>query len=108
MGESKRRGSFEQRFQQAKAHIFRNLEENMPSDLRCNECDSVLDDVVSLPEYVGNGLTHVYVASCDACQCFTYAAAGTEAALALFYMHLENEHGSSPLTGACSNVSMTK
>jgi hypothetical protein len=104
MGESKRRGTRQERADQVRSRIFQKLSEDMPSDMRCNKCNAVLVDVVSYPEFIKHGLTHVYAAACKPCDSVTFACAGTQEAMISFALFLEDEFVSPPLIGACLNV----
>lgn len=86
MGQAKKRGTPEQRRQQA-------LARNTPSGVRCNECDTVIPTMIPMDT---KGLTGINVAAygtCPSCKKVTWAISGEPELVALFQETISEDAG---------------
>lgn len=110
MGQAKNRGTYQERLASVKERIFKKATEEMPQDMRCNQCNGLLTDITSAePEDIKFfKLTHLYAGHCSKCNCNTFAFAGTHQAMADFTILLEDQYGDGLMGVASSFPNWTK
>lgn len=87
MGQAKRRGTQEQRTQQAREKI----EALRPDSLICNNCQRPITEVHEMPTRGMDGIEAAFAGICHECKSDTYAIKGDPRAVALFYAYLKEQ-----------------
>lgn len=90
MGQAKKRGSIEQRIEQAKARI----EALKPSKITCNNCKGEIRDVQVMDVRGMLGVDAVFAGTCPACGQTTLAARGDSNAVTKFLSDFDSYMGS--------------
>jgi hypothetical protein len=89
MGQAKRRGTQEQRTQEARAKI----EALRPDSLICNSCQHEITEIHEMPTRGIEGIDAAFAGLCPRCNSSTYALKGEPAAIADFFAFLEEDSG---------------
>lgn len=89
MGQAKRRGTQEQRTQEARAKI----EALRPDSLICNSCQHEITEIHEMPSRGIEGIDAAFAGICPRCNSSTYALKGEPRAIAEFSAFLEADSG---------------
>ena len=89
MGEAKRRGTFEQRQEEAVGALRRKF----PEYVTCNNCKADLTEILPMDVRGLQGMRLAGAAHCAACKHDTWVLDGTPEALGMFQSWLDSEHG---------------
>lgn len=96
MGQAKRRGTLEQRIQQAKQKI----NESVPDRIICNNCKAEISQVQQLDTKGLRGIDAAFAGQCPACEQTTYAVKGQPNSVAAFMEAMQKATGSEPIIGS--------
>ena len=95
MGQAKRRGTLEQRVQEAKARI----DALRPEVIVCNDCKGEIRDIIDLPAKGLDGIDAVFGGICPECKSTTYAVKGDPQAVERLMVAMAEATGDDPLVG---------
>lgn len=96
MGQAKKRGSLQERIQQAK----QKADQTTPDHLVCNNCKTEIREVHLLDTQGMRGIDAAFSGQCPACGQSTYAVKGEAKSMAAFMEAMENATGSEPIIGS--------
>jgi hypothetical protein len=98
VGQAKKRGSLEQRIQQARQKINAST----PDHIICNHCRTEIKEVHLLDTKGMRGIDAAFVGQCPACDQSTYAVKGEPKSVAAFMEAMQKATGSEPIIGSQS------
>jgi hypothetical protein len=96
VGQAKKRGTLEQRIQQAR----QKGDALTPDHIICNNCKTEITDVHLLDTKGMRGIDAAFAGHCPACDQSTYAVRGEPNSIAAFMEAMQKATGSEPILGS--------
>ncbi len=96
VGQARKRGSLEQRIQQAKQKIVGST----PDHITCNNCKTEITEVYLLDTKGMRGIDAAFAGQCPVCDQSTYAVKGAPNSIAAFMEAMQAATGEEPIIGS--------
>jgi hypothetical protein len=97
MGESKRRGNFEERRKQSIQRNNEKLAKYIPEGLVCNGCNSRIEEITVFDTKDLGGLKFACCGLCTECKWPTWGLVGDEKAVSLFKEYMTQQNKGAPI-----------